>query len=437
MRAAAQKAEKHLFWRQYGFNEAIARHTLAQAAHLPDGPPEIVIFAPFRIRTLKSGGAVRIANLAREWARKKRVCVVSVEDTGDGEVESHAWFPGVELIAVSRTHAFMDLVRGTHGTAPAMDHFQAIARYPEALPILTYVLKSATREAGLLVAVGPYAYGALRPHCPGRRLWYDRHDDPMAYLANFPEMPDLEGMRTFTQELERELCDACECILLPSEEEKSALVAMYQLPDHRVHVVRNGVDVEEARFVPPEEVMNVCQAIGLKQRSHVFVGSEHKPNMEAVRWIAQNVAPKRPDEWFFVVGLPYSTWISSNYACTIPDNLVFTGRVSVSVKEAVMAISTCGLCPLITGTGSSLKLPDYLAHGKLVVTTPIGMRGFSEAQPFAVVAELPDFDSALNSLFDPHLNHADEIRLRCNAARLYIEDVLAWPAVCSRVVELI
>jgi glycosyltransferase involved in cell wall biosynthesis len=63
----------------------------------------------------------------------------------------------------------------------------------------------------------------------------------------------------------------------------------------------------------------------------------------------------------------------------------------------VLAASDVALNPVTFGSGSNLKLPEYLAAGLPVVTTPIGMRGFEHLSQWLTVAELSEFASAVRA----------------------------------------
>ena len=67
------------------------------------------------------------------------------------------------------------------------------------------------------------------------------------------------------------------------------------------------------------------------------------------------------------------------------ENVVLTGPVSEEAKEAILSLADVAWAPMKSGTGSSLKIPEYIAHGKMVVGTPIGFRGFEELLRFSSV----------------------------------------------------
>jgi hypothetical protein len=58
---------------------------------------------------------------------------------------------------------------------------------------------------------------------------------------------------------------------------------------------------------------------------------------------------------------------------------------------AVLAAADAGLNPVLSGGGSNVKLPTYLALGLAVVSTPFGTRGYSSLEGAVQVAAAADF----------------------------------------------
>ena len=101
-----------------------------------------------------------------------------------------------------------------------------------------------------------------------------------------------------------------------------------------------------------------------------FHGTLHyAPNTEAVRFLAERVLPSLPDDVSLVctgMGAPNA------YAS---DRLRFTGPVD-DLPAHIQAADLC-VCPLFAGGGTRMKLLEYFAAGKAVVSTPLGAEGLS------------------------------------------------------------
>ena len=100
-------------------------------------------------------------------------------------------------------------------------------------------------------------------------------------------------------------------------------------------------------------------------------------------------APVFPQAVFVVMGMNY-TAVRKRGGAQPGNNVVFTGPQLEDLKEAVMALAEVAIAPMASGTGSSLKIPDYVAHGKVVIGTAIGMRGFTELTHYSSVMVTDD-----------------------------------------------
>lgn len=152
-----------------------------------------------------------------------------------------------------------------------------------------------------------------------------------------------------------------------------------------------------------------------------FLGSAHPPNLEAAAYIIESLAPVFPEVSFEFVGGVCEA-LSSH---PLPPNIVLRGVVDEAAKARVLGGWTVALNPVVTGGGSSLKLPDYLAHGLATISTPQGSRGFAIAQEgLGRVVERDEFPSVLW-----HLLSDEDLRSQyARKARAYAEKHLRWEA---------
>jgi glycosyltransferase involved in cell wall biosynthesis len=186
--------------------------------------------------------------------------------------------------------------------------------------------------------------------------------------------------------------------------------------DARVVHVANGVDCSPA--------FSLLRFSRLKdrfggRRVACFVGSAHPPNVEAAEFIIGVLAPKLPDVWFLVVG---SVCEAMRHA-PAPPNVLMAGVVTREEKDVLQHLADVGINPVISGGGSSLKVPDALAAGLPLLSTPFGARGFdTDGEQGVVLAELPDFPEALRALLDG----PDELRRLSRRAIRHARRELDW-----------
>jgi glycosyltransferase involved in cell wall biosynthesis len=170
-------------------------------------------------------------------------------------------------------------------------------------------------------------------------------------------------------------------ILIVSEKEKKILT-FYGITEEKIKVTPNGVDIE--RFTNlTTKLANVKRKYGLeKYRVVVFVGNmEYSPNREAVELIATKIAPmvcKEVDNIKFLIVGRCLEKIKS-------PNLIFTGVVEDLAE--LLTISDVAIAPLFQGSGTRLKILEYLACGLPVVSTTKGVEGLGFKNGVSLIIE--------------------------------------------------
>jgi sugar transferase (PEP-CTERM/EpsH1 system associated) len=166
------------------------------------------------------------------------------------------------------------------------------------------------------------------------------------------------------QSAELRRCSHSRGVLVTSAREASLLKA--SLPNTSVHVVPNGVDLEN--FRDAHNARELDDYI-------VFTGSmEYYPNIDAVLHFARECWPlirsKAPRVTWAIVGRnpPASVLKLGN----VPG-ITVTG--SVPDVRPYLAAATVAIAPLRIGSGTRLKILEALAMKKAVVSTSLGCEG--------------------------------------------------------------
>jgi len=164
-----------------------------------------------------------------------------------------------------------------------------------------------------------------------------------------------------------------------------------------------------------------------KPKRAVFIGSAHFPNIEAAEYIANLLAPACPEIMFDIIGncLPLG-----NY----PENVVRHGVVEAKVKSELILAADIAINPMLTGSGSSLKILDFVAHGIPVLSTPIGMRGFDFSNGTdCLLVEAEDFPSLLKS----NINRTSFLDEMGKSARLFAYENYSWSAIAYKFKDIV
>lgn len=188
-----------------------------------------------------------------------------------------------------------------------------------------------------------------------------------------------------TRAQERLILEHCDVVIAVSDDDAAALRTL-------------APDVKHVR------IANIATCFRPPSRSHdgtvVFVGPAlHAPNVGAVRWIVDSIAPAAAR-----AGLPFQFVVIGtgwdDFATRAPRNVSFPGWVED--LEPWYSRALAAIAPLRTGAGVKGKVSEAAAHACPVVGTGIAFEGMGLESPADVLrAETTDdFLAALTRLHD-------------------------------------
>ena len=178
--------------------------------------------------------------------------------------------------------------------------------------------------------------------------------------------PDADRLLGQVYEIEKKAVGESELLVVVSNEDAKEISSVFGAGNQAV-LIRNGVDLKDG-FSKDDH--SSIKAIFRGYPVILFIGSAHPPNIRALEYIVQELAPKIPSAYFVVIGD-----VCDSLFCTMPKNVLFCGRLDDEYKDIVFNIADIGINPVSEGSGSNLKLAEYFAHKLPVVTTLFGARG--------------------------------------------------------------
>ena len=149
----------------------------------------------------------------------------------------------------------------------------------------------------------------------------------------------------------------------------------YGVPRERMRVVPNGVFVKSVVAPSPSERAAAKAAVGIAGPTVVFLGSNYGPNIEAAKFIAGSVAPAMPGVTFLVCG---GVGAAPSVRSGAPSNVRVTGLISDEEKLRLLQAAEVALNPMFSGSGTNIKMFDFMAAGLPIVATPTGARGICD-----------------------------------------------------------
>lgn len=148
-----------------------------------------------------------------------------------------------------------------------------------------------------------------------------------------------------------------------------------------------------------------------KRRDLFFIGGfAHKPNVDAVKWLAKEILPELrkllPDIVVHVAG----SAVTKEIQALEGNGLKIEGRISDEQLEQFYAQCRLNIVPLRFGAGIKGKVVESMRYGLPVVTTACGAEGIEDAEDCLVLAETAqEFAQKIAQLY------ADEEKLQAIA----------------------
>jgi polysaccharide biosynthesis protein PslH len=183
------------------------------------------------------------------------------------------------------------------------------------------------------------------------------------------------ALKTFVPSVRRyeaHICSAvCRCLVC-SNDDSQTLSAM--APAAKVSIIPNGVDLDYYSHYS----LSSQYPIHSKPKSLVFVGSlDYAPCDHGVRWFIREILPilrsQTPDLNFSVVGRNPSKRLQQ---LASKDPKIFLTGLVPDIRPFLID-ADAAVVPLLSGSGTRLKILEAMAMGIPVVSTVIGAQGLA------------------------------------------------------------
>jgi len=220
-------------------------------------------------------------------------------------------------------------------------------------------------------------------------------------------------------------CDLCFAV---SEVDREQLRRLYGV---ETQLLPNGVDVDRFAGVTDTAVTEAKRLYGIADQSVLFMGPYYyRPNREAIDFLIYEVFPRIlktcPQARLLVLGgpIPYRRpW------------LVNPGLIPYDQIPAVVRSCRVGVAPIFSGSGTRLKILEYLAAGRPVVSTAKGAEGLrvQSGHNILIAEDAEAFADAVALLMSDDAR-ADELGRRgCELVR----NCYDWPETTRKMNELL
>jgi len=258
-------------------------------------------------------------------------------------------------------------------------------------------VKEEVRRADVVVFSHPWVYplvlDTLKPH---QVLVYDSQNVEgflRAQLLDETNPNEREVLRQAVTD-EYDLGRRADLILACSHGDLERFNRIYEFDPGRIRIVPNGVMSSAMKPASASERLSIRRKLSLKEESFiaVFIGSPYGPNVDAANFIANELVDALPGITFIIAG-GVGELIS-----TRARNLVCTGSLNDSEKIDWLHAADIAVNPMFSGSGTNIKMFDFMALGLPTVVTETGARGIEEGASKCFVRVSDDTQSFIESI---------------------------------------
>ncbi|WP_436911612.1 glycosyltransferase family 4 protein [Halosimplex marinum] len=251
-------------------------------------------------------------------------------------------------------------------------------------------LQRTLKGADLVVVEHPWQFDLVATHADrNTTVVYSSHNVEREYYDTLTERVFAEPLLRYIESLETRAAKKADLVVVTSERDGQHYRSQYGV-ETPIHVAPNATRIPESTAEPSSDSLPG----GVSETDFVatFVGSDHRPNVDAVDALLEVVDRISADVQVVVAGTVGHAFEGDS----TPPNVHLPGFVED--LDSLYAYTDLGMNPVTTGAGSNVKVPEYLAHGVPVLSTPFGVRGFPvEDGREALVRDLSQFPATINA----------------------------------------
>ena len=196
--------------------------------------------------------------------------------------------------------------------------------------------------------------------------------------------------------VERDLCSYADLVLACSQQDRRLFHELYGVSFDKCVVVPNGTFTDRVVPASPERRVEARRVLDLPPAGPIaiFVGSLYPPNVEAARFVNSTLAPQLPDVTFVVCGGVGEALA----AAEIASNVRVTMTVPEARKQQFLEAADIAVNPMFSGSGTNIKMFEFMAAGLPIVTTAIGARGCEGLDAAFAIASEHTFASTMRDV---------------------------------------
>ncbi|MCZ7356129.1 MAG: glycosyltransferase family 4 protein [Candidatus Methanoperedens sp.] len=354
---------------------------------------KILVLNDFPIYPPRFGGQFRIYYIYKNLSQRFDITYICFAKNEFVEVELGQNFWEIR-IPKSKIHSSVNLLLGKIFGISVDDIIAMFfCNYNKKL---NNIVRDRLSDCSIVVASHPYLYTLIKKHAPNKFLIYEAHN--VEYLLKKAILGKgffKRFLYTNVKRVEDELVRKSDLVFAMSADEINKFKEIYHVDESKIYISPNGVDLPSFRTLYKNSKLIKNKIIN--KPLALFMGSGHPPNSEAAKKIIIELAPKMKEIYFLICGGVCGTFKNKD----IDKNVGMTFEVSDEEKFEIYRISDIALNPMVSGSGTNIKMLEYMAAGLPIITTPIGARGLDiKNYRDAIICEVSEFPESIREVLE-------------------------------------
>ncbi|MFA6363354.1 glycosyltransferase family 4 protein [Methanoregula sp.] len=386
---------------------------------------KILVVNDFPIFPIVHGGKVRIFNIYKNISSKFQITYVCL---GNSQIiEEKQISENFREISVPKTFFYKKIILiAKKLMGGSVDDFVALffASYNAQLK---KIIKPQIQECDVVILCHPYMYPSVKPYLQKQIVIYEALNVEFGLKDSI--LPDTLLKKIVLDRLkqtEQDLLQRCDLCFSMCDEDKQKFTQIYGVESSKISIAPNGVDEDFYANVYAERTFKKERIIPVPLI--IFLASGHPPNVEAAQQIIKNIAPKLPNAYFLIAGSV--CWMIHNG--TLGKNVGLAYFITDEEKGELFRLADIAINPMMSGSGTNLKMLDYMAAGLPVVSTGIGARGISiQNRVHAVICDVETFPEEISHL----INKKDVLAVLSRNGRQLVKDHYCWKNIANSMIE--
>ncbi len=289
-------------------------------------------------------------------------------------------------------------------------------------------ISALVKASDLVMLDRPYLFPIVHMHSNGRAIIQRSQNIEYLYKqANLPNSRQRDKFLADLYRIEGRCCNESAYSFFCSQDDKNKANEIYGTDFSKLGVLLNGINAANNCFSSVEERKKYKNKFGVgNKKVAFFIGAGHNPNIEAVNTIV-NIAIECQDMLFVVAGDVCRAFVDSQ----LPSNVILMGRISERERKHLSCLADIALNPMYSGSGTNVKMIDYMAMGIPVMSTTFGTRGIDDVSGILIADSEKEMIESLKSF-----NLEDQRDLVIKNRKM-VEESWDWAVITNKAATII